>query len=1036
MARVIELDGEIRILDTNDTTRLRLDKSNSLTGVSTIQNLTDPVHPQDADTKAARDAAIAGSGGGPPSGTAGGDLAGTYPNPSLANAGGGAVGPVGDSATIPVITVDAKGRVTAVSTAVVSGGAPSGTAGGDLGGTYPNPTVTTAGDVSGRAGSQVIGAKKVVATMLGSGAALSGSVPIADGLGGASYGALTASQAGALPSTDDLSAIATANATAASVPMNSHKLTGLAAGSTNGDSLRFEQLPTALPPNGSAGGDLTGTYPNPTLTTAGPGATGPLGSATVTPIITIDAKGRVTALSSVTISGVAPSGSAGGDLTGTYPNPTLATAGGGAAGPTGSTSVIPVVTVDTKGRVTALTSATPTVDTIGGGTDITTNNVTSTKHGLAPKSPADATQFLNGATTNAYAQVKDSDLATTDITTNNVSTTKHGFAPKAPNDATKYLDGTGAFSVPAGGGGSSPTTTKGDLAGFSTVSARIPIGSDTQVLVADSAQTLGLKWAAPAVASVAGKTGTVTLVASDVSALANTSTLDSIATAHATAADISMNSHKLTSVTDPASAQDAATKNYVDTAINGLNWKAACRLASAAALPSNTYSNGSSGVGATLTGVGFGALTVDGVTVVVGDRILVKNEVTGANNGIYTVTVVGAVATLYVLTRATDYNQASELATGDATYINVGTANTDTSWTLTTTSAITIGTTALTFAQFGGNLVTSVATRTGAVTLAVADVSGAAPLASPTFTGTPAAPTAAVDTNTTQLATTAMVLAQAASATPIIDGTATVGTSTRYARGDHVHPTDTSRAALASPTLTGTPAAPTAAVDTNTTQIATTAMVLAQAASATPLAEAATAVVGTSTRFARGDHVHPSLLTTKGDLLAFSTVPLRVPVGSDNQILIANSAASGGVSWANKTGDMLKSTYDAGNISQQLVGISATQTITNKWLQPRVSTTTSSATPTINTDSVDYFELTALAANITSMTTNLSGTPIRGQQLMVVMTDTGSAKTISWGTKFEDGAATLPTTTVGSTILFVLFWWNVATTKWRCMASG
>lgn len=65
------------------------------------------------------------------------------------------------------------------------------------------------------------------------------------------------------------------------------------------------------------------------------------------------------------------------------------------------------------------------------------------------------------------------------------------------------------------------------------------------------------------------------------------------------------------------------------------------------------------------------------------------------------------------------------------------------------------------------------------------------------------------------------------------------------------------KAPLSSPTFTGTPAAPTAAVDTNTTQIATTAMVLAQAASATPLVDAATAVVGTSTRYARGDHVHP-----------------------------------------------------------------------------------------------------------------------------------------------------------------------------------
>lgn len=66
-------------------------------------------------------------------------------------------------------------------------------------------------------------------------------------------------------------------------------------------------------------------------------------------------------------------------------------------------------------------------------------------------SAADATKFLNGDTTPAYAQVKDSDLALTNITTNNVSTSKHGFAPILPNVATSYLDGTGAYSVPTGG---------------------------------------------------------------------------------------------------------------------------------------------------------------------------------------------------------------------------------------------------------------------------------------------------------------------------------------------------------------------------------------------------------------------------------------------------------------------------------------------------------------------------------------------------------------------------------------------------------
>ena len=108
-----------------------------------------------------------------------------------------------------------------------------------------------------------------------------------------------------------------------------------------------------------------------------------------------------------------------------------------------------------------------------------------------------------------------------------------------------------------------------------------------------------------------------------------------------------------------------------------------------------------------------------------------------------------------------------------------------------------------------------------------------APKASPALTGTPTAPTAAAGTNTTQIATTAFVKAavdaktvpSASSTSPKMDGTATVGTETAFARGDHIHPTDTSRAPLASPALTGTPTAPTAASGTNTTQIATTAFV-------------------------------------------------------------------------------------------------------------------------------------------------------------------------------------------------------------------
>jgi hypothetical protein len=183
--------------------------------------------------------------------------------------------------------------------------------------------------------------------------------------------------------------------------------------------------------------------------------------------------------------------------------------------------------------------------------------------------------------------------------------------------------------------------------------------------------------------------------------------------------------------------------------------------------------------------------------------------------------------------------------------------------------------------------------------------------ASPTLTGVPAAPTAAQSTNTTQLATTQFVIGQASNTTPAADsGAGSAGTSALYSRSDHVHPSGGSGPAtftpivhefltgydsgtgllsagqpaasdlsngttgsgtvvlatspslstptLSSPTLTGTPTAPTAALSTNTTQIATTAFVVGQASNATPTTDSGGGSAGVSALYARSDHVHPA----------------------------------------------------------------------------------------------------------------------------------------------------------------------------------
>jgi hypothetical protein len=102
----------------------------------------------------------------------------------------------------------------------------------------------------------------------------------------------------------------------------------------------------------------------------------------------------------------------------------------------------------------------------------------------------------------------------------------------------------------------------------------------------------------------------------------------------------------------------------------------------------------------------------------------------------------------------------------------------------------------------------------------------------------------------------------------------------------------------------------------------------------------------------------------------------------------------------------------------------------------RVVQTTSSATPAINVDTTDMFVITAQAVNITSMTTSLTGTPTDGQPLVIRIKDNGTARTITWGAKFEDGSVPLPTTTVANKTLLVGLMYDAADAKWACEAQG
>jgi hypothetical protein len=145
---------------------------------------------------------------------------------------------------------------------------------------------------------------------------------------------------------------------------------------------------------------------------------------------------------------------------------------------------------------------------------------------------------------------------------------------------------------------------------------------------------------------------------------------------------IAMGTNKITGLGTPTDGTDAATKAYVDSAAQGIDWKASVRVATTATgTLASAFANGS---------------TVDGVTLATGDRILIKNQSTGSQNGIYVVQATGAPV------RSTDADADAEVTANFAVFVEEGTANADSGWVLTNNGTVTVGTTALAFTQFTG----------------------------------------------------------------------------------------------------------------------------------------------------------------------------------------------------------------------------------------------------------------------------------------------------------------------------------------------
>jgi len=223
-------------------------------------------------------------------------------------------------------------------------------------------------------------------------------------------------------------------------------------------------------------------------------------------------------------------------------------------------------------------------------------------------------------------------------------------------------------------------------------SAPITIGIDATVITTTGNQTLTNK-------TISGSSNTLTNVPN--SALVNSAL--SIGSTSISLGGTSLTLGGLTSVAvtqDPTTALQLATKQYVDAVAQGLNVHAACNAATTGTLASITggtvtYNNGSSGVGATLT-LSVALTVLDGYTLLNGNRILVKDQATQAQNGIYTWATGGT-----VLTRATDFDTNIEIANGDFTFVTYGTLYGNTGW-VQTLPVATVGTSPISWSQFSG----------------------------------------------------------------------------------------------------------------------------------------------------------------------------------------------------------------------------------------------------------------------------------------------------------------------------------------------